>query len=588
MTPDAWTSVAVVCVVFGVLAFTRIAPYLVLIAGMVTLLAFGILEPASAFAGFSNPGMITVGGLFVVAGGLHQTGVLAHLVYRFLGHPKSMVGAQARLILPVIAGSTVLNNTPLVAMLIPAVKDWSRATGFASSKLLIPLSFAAILGGMCTLIGTSTNLVVSGLLVDAGRAPLSFLDPAWVGVPCALVGAAFLLAFGRRLLPDRSTRSISHGDPREYTVEMLVVPGGPLVGASLEAAGLRSLPGLYVAEIHRGEHILPVVDPSERLMGGDQLVLVGLADSVVDLLKVPGLGPATREVFKLDGERASRCFAEAVISRSSPLVGQTVRDAAFRSTYNAVVLAIARNGERIASKIGDVKLQPGDALLVEALPSFVDRYRNSSDYYLVSRFDGVAPPLFHKAPLALAILVLMVVAAATGLLSMIEAAFLAAGAMLLTRCCSEETALRSIDWQLLLAIAASLALGRGLQETGAAQALADLLLAQAGTNPWLALALLYGVATGLSELVTNNAAAVIVFPIALAVSDTLHVSHMPFVIAVMIAASASFATPLGYQTNLMVYGAGGYRFGDFLRIGLPMNALLWVTTTLLAPIFWPF
>ncbi|MCA9563480.1 MAG: hypothetical protein KC561_08320, partial [Myxococcales bacterium] len=218
MTPEAWLSIGVVLSVFGLLAFTRIAPYLVLVSGMTVLMLLGIIGPKAALAGFSNEGMITVGVLFVVAAGLDQTGVLAQLAHRFLGRPRSLARAQARLILPVTTGSGFLNNTPIVAMLTPVIKDWSRSTGFAASKLLIPLSYAAILGGLCTIIGTSTNLVVSGLLIDSGHEPLAFFDPARVGLPCAVAGVLFLLLIGRFLLPDRTTKSPAQIDPREYTV----------------------------------------------------------------------------------------------------------------------------------------------------------------------------------------------------------------------------------------------------------------------------------------------------------------------------------------------------------------------------------
>jgi di/tricarboxylate transporter len=585
---DAWLSIVVVVGVFGTLAMTRLAPYLVLLGGMTLMLLLGLIDLPSALAGFSNQGMITVGVLFVVAGGLSQTGVLAHLVHRFLGRPAAVWRAQARLVFPAVVGSAFLNNTPVVAMLTPVVKDWSRTTGIAASKLLIPLSYAAILGGLCTLIGTSTNLVINGMLVESGHEPLGFFDPARVGVPGAIAGLGFLLLFGRRLLPERQTSTPGQVDPREYTVEMRVAESGGLVGKSIQEAGLRRLPGLFLSEIYRRGHLIAMVGPNETLEADDQLVFVGVVDSIVDLQRIPGLVPATEQVFKLDAHRGERCFVEAVVSRSSPLVGQTIREGRFRNRFAAVVLAVHRDGERLNCRLGDVRLRPGDALLVEASASFVSNFRNSRDFYLVSELNAAPPPVHDRAPVALAILGLMILLAATGVLSMLEASMLAAAAMLLTRCCSEETAFRSIDFPLLLAIAASFSLGRGLEETGAATGIAGAMLSYAGANPWIALALVYLITTTLSELVTNNATAVIVFPIALATAHSLDVSATPFVIAVMVAASASFATPLGYQTNLMVYGAGGYRLGDFLRIGVPMNVVLGATTTLVTPLFWPF
>jgi di/tricarboxylate transporter len=361
-----------------------------------------------------------------------------------------------------------------------------------------------------------------------------------------------------------------------------------LVGKSIESAGLRHLPGLYLMEIHRGGHIVPVVDPAERLDAGDQLVFVGVVGSVVDLQQIPGLEPTTEQVFKLDSHRSLRCFAEAVVSRTHPLVGKTIREGRFRNLYNAVVVAVSRNGERVQGRIGDIELHPGDSLLLEALPSFVEQHRNSSDYYLVSRLDDAGPPTTAQAPAAMLIIASMVTVVAIGWLSMLQAALLAAGAMLMARCVSEDTARRSIDWPLLVAIGSSFGLGNALYKTGAAGSLAGVLLDQAGNHPWLALAVIYATTTILSEFVTNNAAAVIVFPIAMATATTLQVNYMPFVIAVAVAASASFASPLGYQTHLMVFGPGNYRLQDFVRMGIPMNLLLWIITTGLAPFVWPF
>jgi di/tricarboxylate transporter len=588
MSEQAWLATLTVVTVFLLLALTSLAPYVVLVGAMTFLLVSGVLEPATALSGFSNPGMITVGVLFVVSGGLEQTGVLAHLVHRVLDNPRTLLRAQARLVLPVVAGSAFLNNTPVVAMLMPVVKDWSRRTGFPVSQLLIPLSYAAILGGTCTLVGTSTNLVISGLLMETGRPPLHLFDPAWVGIPCALLGSIFLLTAGRRLLPHRETRSISSRDPREYSVEMVVDAGGPLVGKSIEESGLMGIADLTLVDIYRDRHLHPILDTCERLRAGDQLVFVGVVESVIDLQRFPGLTIAARNVFDIEASRADLCFAEAVVSRSSPLVGHTIHEGKFCHMFDATVIAVSRNGERIRGPLGDIDLRAGDAVLVEALPSFVEQHRNSTDFYLVSKLDDATPLAREKAPIALAILLAMVVAAGTGVLSMLQAALLAAGAMLLTRCCSEENALRSMDLPLLLAIGASFALGEALELTGAAATIAGTMLSYAGTNPLLALAIIYGVVTVATELITNNAAAVLALPIALATADGLGVSHLPFVFVVMMAASASFATPLGYQTNLMVYGAGGYRFTDFLRIGLPLNAVMWIATVVLTPLFWPF
>jgi di/tricarboxylate transporter len=588
MTLEAWIAVGVVVGVFAALALGRHPPHQILLVGLAVLVVSGVLDPTAAFAGFGNTGLITVGVLFVVAGGLRQTGALAYFLQAALGRPKSATAAQMRLVPPVAIGSAFLNNTPVVAMLVPVIMDWCRSVGIRPSKLLIPLSYAAILGGLCTLIGTSTNLVVDGMLRAGGYEGLGLFDIAWVGVPCALVGILYLLVVSPRLLPDRTVQLTLPDDPRQYTVEMAVAKGGPLVGKSIEEAGLRHLPGLYLMEIHRRNNLIAMVSPAETLEPDDQLVFVGMVESIVDVQRIPGLAPATRQVFKLDSHRAERIFAEAVVSPNCPLVGQTIREGRFRSRYDAVVIAVSRAGERVPGRIGDIEVHAGDALLLEALPSFVEQQRNSRDFYLVSRMDGEGPPTTAQAPIALGILLAMVVVVATGLLSMLQGAILAAAAMIMTRCCSQDAAQKSVDWPLLLAIGATFGLGAALSETGAADVLADSLLRPAGANPLLALILIYGATMLLTELVTNNAAAIIVFPIAMSTASQLEVNAMPFVVAVMIGASCGFATPLGYQTNLMVYGPGGYRLGDFLRMGVPMNLLMWIVTCVVAPMVWPF
>jgi di/tricarboxylate transporter len=588
MTADAWIATAVVVAVFALLIFSRQPPYRILSGGLALLIVSGVIEPGRAFAGFGNTGLVTVAVLFIVAAGLRQTGALAYLVQRALGRPDSPTKAQLRLVPPVVLGSAFLNNTPVVAMLMPVVMDWCKTSKISASKLLLPLSYTAILGGLCTLIGTSTNLVVNGLLVAHGAPGLALFDIAWVGVPCAIVGVAFLLLASGRLLPDRSIGLTSEEDVRQYTVEMAVSPAGPLVGKSIEAAGLRHLPGLYLMEIHRSNRVLAMVDPTETLEAGDQLVFVGVVSSVVDVQRIPGLELATRQVFKLDSHRAQRCFAEAVVSQTCPIIGKTIREGRFRNVYDAVVIAVSRNGARVPGRLGDIELHAGDALLLETHPSFVWEQRNSRDFYLVSRIDSATPPTTSQAPIALAILLGMVVLVLSGVLDMLQASIVAAAAMILTRCCSEQTARRSLDWPVLLTIGVSFGLGAALEDTGAAQSIAGALLARAGTDPLLALILIFGTATLLSELVTNNAAAVIVFPIAMSTADQLQVSYLPFVIALMIAASSAFATPLGYQTNLMVYGPGGYRATDFLKMGLPMKVLMWLVTCAMAPLIWPF
>jgi len=586
---EAWLTVAVITLCIGLLASNRFPSDAVMVGGLTLLLLTGVLSPDEALAGLANEGMVTVAVLYVVVAGVSETGGTAWVSQALLGRPRSIAHAQARLMLPVAALSAFLNNTPVVAMFIPAVQDWAKRHRIAVSQLMIPLSYAAIAGGTCTLIGTSTNLVVNGLLLKETDAPgLGFFDIAWVGIPTLILTIAFTVLFGRRLLPERQSVLSRLADAREYTVEMLVESRSPLDGMSIEEAGLRQLPGLYLVEVERGGHILPAVAPETVLQGGDRLLFAGIVESVLDLQKIRGLTPATNQVFKLDAPRHQRCLVEAVVSESFPLLGRSIREGRFRTLYQAAIIAVARNGERVRSKIGDIVPRPGDTLLMETHPSFFERYRNTRDFLLVSRLDNSTPPRHERAGLALLVMAGMVVLAASGLLSMLEAAMLAAGLMLLLRCTSASAARRSVDWQVLLVIAASFGMGAALQQTGAANAVAGGLVALAGDNPWAALALVFVATSLFTNLITNNAAAALMFPIALAAAARLDVSVLPFAIVIMKAASASFATPVGYQTNLMVMGPGGYRFIDYFRLGLPLTVLTGAVTVLIAPLIWPF
>nr|MBV6628529.1 SLC13 family permease [Oceanococcus sp. HetDA_MAG_MS8] len=588
MTLDAWIAVAVVMACFAGLVWGRAQPYLILLAGLTLLMVLDIVSAPAALAGFGNPGLVTIAALFVLVAGLRQTGALALLARSVLGTPEDAHAARMRLIAPVMGASAFLNNTPVVAMLIPIVSDWARTRRFALSQILIPLSYLAILGGLCTMIGTSTNLVVHGLWIESGRDSLGLFAITPLGLICATVGALFLMLVGPVLLPrQRGDASPSH-NPREYAVEMVVADKGPLVGKTVEAAGLRHLPQLYLLEINRRGQTLPMVGPDQVLEAGDQLIFVGVVDSVVDLQRIPGLQLATNQIFKLQSDRSARILAEAVVAPECAVAGRTIREGQFRTRYNAAIIAVSRNGERLRERIGDIVLQPGDALLVECLPSFVVGMRNSRDFFLVSQIDGAAPPNQDRAGIALGILAGMVALAGTGVLPMLEAALVAGGLMLLTRCCSQRAALAQIDFPLLITIGAAFGLGRALGDTGAARALAGTLVGLVGDHPWLALGLIALSASILTEFVTNNAAAVIGFPIAIATAAELNADPLPFVMVLMIAASASFATPLGYQTNLMVYGAGRYTMTDFLRVGIPMNLLIVVVATLAAPFIWPF
>jgi len=586
---EAWFTLAVVALCFGLLVRNRAPPDIAMAGGLTLLLISGVLTPAQALAGFANEGMVTVGVLYVVVTGIRETGGIGWIVHKVLGQPRSLGHAQLKMMVPTALMSAFLNNTPVVAMFIPAVKDWAKCHRLSVSSLMIPLSYAAIIGGTCTLIGTSTNLVVNGLLLsETGGTGLGMFDIARVGVPALLVVLLYVVLAAKWLLPERQPVISQFDNAREYTVQMSVEANSPLVGNTITEAGLRQLPGLYLIEVERHGRVIPAVPPEERLEADDRLLFAGVVESIVDLHKIRGLRPATDQVLKIDTPRDERRLIEAVVSNTCPVVGKSIRQGRFRDVYNAAIVGVARNGQRIKQKIGDIVLRPGDTLLLVTRPSFAEQQRNSRDFFLVSLVEDTEPMRHDKALAATLILLGMVLLAASGLLSMLQAAMLAAGLMIVTRCTRGRIARRAVDWQVLVVIGASFGIGTALQATGAAQTIAASLIALTGDTPVYALASIYLTTAVFSAVITNNVAAVVMFPIALAAADTLQVSFTPFAISIMMAASASFATPIGYQTNLMVYGVGGYRFNDYLRMGVPLTALVGLVTVLLAPLWWPF
>jgi len=603
---DGWFTLAMVVLMLILMAATKISPDLIALgtlAVMVTVLCglaqlTGVASLAThytvkdAFSGFANEGMLAVAVLFIVAAALKETGGMSMLVQKLLGTPRSVVDAQIRLMFPVAAMSAFMNNTPLVAMMMPVVDDWCKKARLSASKLMIPLSYATMLGGACTLIGTSTNLIVHGLMKGSGDARLTeglgMFEIAWVGVPSAVAGILFIMATTKWLLPERQAAgSVLKENPREYTVEMLVDEGGVVAGKTIQEAGLRQLPGMYLIEIEREGSIMPAVGPEERLKAGDRLVFTGIVESVVDLQKIRGLKPATNQVFKLDSPRARRTLIEAVVSKACANVGRSIKEGEFRKTYNAVVIAVGRQGERVRGKIGDIVLEAGDTLLLEAHPSFVQQQRNSTDFYLVSQVEDSAPPRHEHAWIALAILIGMVGLVTAERMTMLNAGIVAACLMVATRCISWTTARRSLEMNVILIIALTFGIGQAMEKTGAAAFIAHELLSLGGGNKFVALAMVYGVATLSSEMISHAGAASLIFPIAVATAHDLGVDPRPFAIALTLATACSFATPIGYQTNLMVMGAGGYRFSDYIKIGLPLDVLMWVMRVAMIPIFFP-
>lgn len=607
---EAWVTLAVVGLIALALLRAWASPDTVLLGAMTLLMLLSFVSdrfpnPEDMVAGFGNEGLITIAVLFVVAAGLTQTGAMSMVTGSLLGRPKTTTGAQLRMMGPVAGLSAFLNNTPIVAMFVPVVADWSRKTGINASKLMMPLSYAAIAGGVCSLIGTSTNIYVDGLVQreqSLGNLPgvhLGMFTIAWVGVPVAAATLLYVLLASPKLLADRSRAEQRTEDARRYTVEMMVQPGGAVDGQTIERAGLRQLPGLFLSAIEREDERIIAVGPDRVLHGNDRLFFVGVVNSVVDLQKIRGLVPAPDQVFKLREPRPDRILVEAVVGDQFPNLGDTVRAMRFRTRYNAVVIAVHRQGRHLNQKVGDIVLEAGDTLLLETTPRFVESHRQSRDFYLISALEGSTPLRHHRAWVAIAILAAMVVSVtamdlAIGRKFLLTAALLASGLMVLTGCCKPSEARAGINWRILLAFGAAIGVGEAIKQTGAAHGVAEGLLDLFGAlGPHGVLAGVYLLTLIFNMTIGHLGAAAMVFPVAIEAASVAGpegaaLSYMPFVIALMVAASCDFASPLSYPTHLIVWGAGGYRFADFVRFGLPLNLIVAAIVVALAPIVWPF
>ncbi|HOB73671.1 MAG TPA: SLC13 family permease [Phycisphaerae bacterium] len=598
----------IIIVIFVGLARDYAPADVLLLGGTIMAGLLGIINSREVFAGFGNPSMLMVGALFVVAAGLRETGALDLIGHRMLGKARREVGALSRMLVVLTVSSAFLNNTPIVAMFVPILMDWCRKNGVSPSRMLIPLSFMTILGGICSKIGTSTNLVVDGLMRDwvslngtgdpvlaEQLRPMGLFELAKVGVPMALIGGAFMLTVGRKLLPDNKSLMEQLGEStRDYLVDMLVQPNCRLIGQTVAAAGLRHLPGLFLIEINRQDRTITPVEPDEIIRAGDRLTFTGVVSTIVDLERIPGLIPAVDDGYETKAaDRRNRRLCEAVISSTSPLIGKSIRDAEFRALYNAAVVAVHRGGARLHGRIGDIVMRAGDTLLLQTGPHFVRAHRNNPDFFLVGNVEEARPIRHDRALLAMGLLAVLITLLATQIVPEAVAAFLIAGLMIATRCISASEARQSVDFQTLIAIAASFGLGKAIDASGAADQIAGIITHVTGytgptLGPWAALAAVYLVTMLSSELLTNNASAALVFPFAIATAQACEANARPFAMAVAFAASAAFATPIGYQTHMMVWGPGGYKFGDFLKIGLPLDFLLMIAATILIPLAWPF
>ena len=581
----AWITIVTVLTMFSVLLFTKIRSDLVFLGAIAVLFVTGVLDAKEAFSGFSSTSVVVIGVLFVVVAGLTYTGVLQWIVKHLLGQPKSYKGAVMRLMLPVAALSSFLSNTTVVALFVNIVKMWSKKLGISPSKLLIPLSYASGMGGVCTLIGTPPNLIISGLYADQTGVSMNVLATAIPGLFCLAVGVLSVIAM-HKLLPDRQTPEDAFEDMSEFTVELLVPADNPNIGKSISELGLKDIRGGRLIEmIHFDEIISPVPD-EELLMGGDRLIFAGQIDELLDLKDRYGFVNADQPVFAKGEERTERQLRTAYVALNSSLIHKKMRDTSFEKDNNMTLVAVARYGKRIEQSPHEVKLHAGDILLLECSPRMnINTDQLKSQLYFYD--SDQVPNIGAKTLLSSAIMIAMVVLSALKVLPLLECAFLAAIAMLIFRCCTPDQAMKSINWDILMVFAGSVVLGLAIQKTGIAERLAYGILDVCGTNPIIVMTAICFVATFITEFISNTAAGAMFFPIMYEAATQLGYEPYPFLIALMISVSSSFATPIGSPTHMLVYAPGGYRFSDFMRIGLLMNLIILAANIFIVNMVYP-
>ena len=581
----AWFVVFVALLVFVLQICTKLPSDFVFLGGMGLLLVGGVIPAAAILEGFSSSTVVLIGVLYVVICGLVHTGFLQWIVRYCLGSPKTYRKALTRLMFPVAILSSFLNNTAVVALFIGVVRLWAKRMKVAPSKLLIPLSYASGMGGICTLIGSAPNLLISGFYTKETGVTLSIFTPTLVGLFCLVIGILSVIALSK-LLPERQSPEDALSGTGDYTIELMVPTMSSLVGMTIKEAGLDKVDGGHLVEIIRVDHeVVTAVDDEEFIFGGDRLIFSGDIEKILLLRDKHQLVNATHHVFSLDEVESNRKLRMVTVGYKSSFIGSSMCDTSFEEDNNLVLVAIAREGEVMKGSPREVEMKAGDTLLLECSHHF--KADSHSKYNLLEMDDTSLYKPDMRTLYSSLIMIAMVVVSTLGYLTLLQAAFLAAFAMLACRFCTIDQARESIDWSLLMIFAGSISLGTAIQETGIAEALSQSILVLCDGNALVALAGICLVATFITEVTSNTATAAIFFPIAYQTAVDLSVNPLTFCIGLMVAVSSSFATPLGSPTHMMVYGPGGYRFSDFVRIGIPMNFIIWIANLVITLLLFP-
>ena len=581
----AWFVVFVVLLVFILQICTKLPSDFVFLGGMGLLLVSGVIPANTILGSFSSSTVVLICVLFVVVCGLVHTGFMQWVVRYCLGSPKTYRKAITRLMLPVAALSSFLNNTAVVALFTGVVRLWAKKLGISPSKLLIPLSYASGMGGICTLIGTPPNLLISGFYTKETGIALSIFTPTLVGLFCLIVGILSVIALSR-FIPVRQSPEDALQGTDNYTIELMVPTMSPIVGKTVKEVGLNNVEGGHLVEIIRIDHeVITAVNDEEFIFGGDRLIFSGDVEKILNLRDVHQLVNATHHIFSLDEVEQNRRLQMATIGFRSSLIGARMCDTRFENDNNLVLVAIAREGDVVKGSPREIELKAGDTLLMECPQRFHVNSQSKYDLMEMETTSLYKPDM--RTLYSSLIMIAMVAVSSLGYLTLLQAAFIAAFAMIICRFCSIEQARESIDWRLLMIFAGSISLGTAIQDTGIAEWISQGILVICDGSPIMAIAGICLVGTFITEFTSNTATAAIFFPIAYQTAVNLDVNPLTFCVALMVAVSSSFATPIGSPTHMIVYGPGGYRFADFARIGIPMNFIIWIANLFITLLLFP-
>lgn len=591
MTLEMLFVLVMIIIMLMLLLFEVIRADFVVFLFLVIFLMTNMISTEDALSGFSNEGLMTILLLFIVASAIEKHGVIEGVIYKLLGDNTSPRMALLKLLPPVGVSSGFLNNTPIVLALTPVIKDWALKRGFSPSKFLIPISYITIIGGTLTLIGTSTNLIIHGLLISDGKEGYSFFQLAPVGIFILIAGLIYLVTIGYKLLPTHlgATEKIE-SETKEFLAEAEIGEDFEYSNHSVLDVTKHALKGIYIIEIIRNKRPLPEVNAYTYVQAGDRIIFSATLESIGDIKDVKGLTLRTGSELTLDDlQTDDTVLIEAVVSHRSILVGKTLKSSQFKTRYQAGVIAIHRNNKRINSKVGDIVLKPGDTLLLLAHESFLDVNRYSDDFYIVT---NLTPPdkFIRNKRQGLGVLLLlgvMISFVVLGILSMLKAMLVMVVILSLLKLITPRDVVTSVQFDVILLIGSAFGVGKAITNSGLASFVAEHIVDFAKPLGLIALlTALYIITNIFTELITNSAAAVIMYPIAIEVAEMMNVHYLGMVIAVTIAASSSFITPIGYQTNLIVYGPGGYKFTDYIKVGVPLSIITMIISVITIYFLW--